>query len=290
MKLTNKANLYLLLVAAIWGVTFPLVHNAMAVVNPFLFVYIRFFFGALLLMPLAWSSLKTISPRLLTGCIILGLLNSGGYATQTIGLQTIPGARAAFITGLCVVIIPLLAPLFKLGRPTFIDIICSLICLYGLYILTGADIQKIMPGDYWVLLCAVLFALSITYLQYLYAHGKNFKALAFYQMAFTVPLPFLFSWGSNYHALLNLHAIIAVVFCTVFATTLAFYIQTKYQQHTSAPKAAIIYSMEPVFASIFGFFINGEILTRSTIMGGVLILFSLMLPAFIALGKNAFKK
>jgi drug/metabolite transporter (DMT)-like permease len=286
MSPTRKAHAYLILVTAIWGATFPFIRNAVAHVDPFLFVGIRFLLGALLLAPLLWTSLKIRSSKLLIGTIVLGLLNGIAYVAQTIGLQTVPSSRAAFITGLSVVLVPLFTPFFKLGKPNTVDLICSLICLAGLYILTGANFNAVTHGDWWVLLGAVFFACSISYLQSLSLHINNHKAIAFYQVLFTVPLPLLFTFHANYSALFYPSTIIGILFCALAATSLAFFLQAKYQPLTTAPKAALIYSLEPVFASVFGLLINGEPITRAVVFGGILILLSLMLPALLQLWRR----
>jgi drug/metabolite transporter (DMT)-like permease len=117
------------------------------------------------------------------------------------------------------------------------------------------------------------------------AHKYNdHKALAFYQILCTAPLPLLFSWQLGFphvQALLYPSVIIGILFCAIFATSLALFLQTKYQPFTTAPKAAIIYSLEPVFASLFGFLINGEAITSPVIIGGALILLSLTLPPLL---------
>lgn len=282
MKITSatKANLLLIFITAIWGATFPLIRNAVAHVDPYLFVGIRFTLGALLLLPFIRLA-KNNYRLLLIGSIFLGVINSAAYTAQTIGLQTIHSSRAAFINGLSVILVPLLMPLFKLGKPNRTDLICSVICLVGLYILTGANLDAVTKGDLWVLLGAVLFAIAIGYLQHLSTHVKDYKSIAFYQVLFTAPLPLLFSFKANFAAILVPNVIIGILFCAIAATSLAFLIQAKYQPFTTAPKAALIYSLEPVFACIFGFLINGEAITRNIIIGGILILLSLMLPALL---------
>jgi len=283
MKATTTATLYLFLVTVIWGLTFPLVHNAVAHIDPFLFVFLRFLLGAITLLPLVWVSIKKTETKLLMGSIILGIVNSAAYTTQTISLQTESAARVAFITGLCVILVPFFMPLFKLGKPRLLEIICALICLIGLYILTGANINNISVGDMWSLLCAFLFATAITYLQRLSLQVKNHKPLAFYQILFTAPLPLLFSLHANYTVILRPSVIIALLFCAIAATSIAIYLQSKYQHFVSAPKAVLIYSLEPVFASVFGVILSDEILTREIIIGGLLILFSLALSPLLQL-------
>ncbi len=285
MHPTTKANLYLVLVTVIWGLTFPLIRNAVAHIDPLTFVSVRFFIAALALVPLVWRSLNKTTGKLLFYCLILGLLNSGSYISQTIGLQTISSARAAFITGVSVIFVPFLMPLFRLGKPTRIEIICSVICLFGLYILTGANIAHITTGDKWVLLCAFCYALSVVFLKLITEQIKEYKLLTFYSILFTGPIAFLFNGHISYHALLNPSVIIGILFCSIVATSVALYLQTKYIAYTSANKAMLIFMLEPVFASIFGFMVNGEKITHNVFIGGMLIFISLILPELLQLKK-----
>lgn len=215
--------------------------------------------------------------------IILGFLNSAAYVLQTTALQTISSSRSAFITGICVIIIPFIAPLFKLGKPRAIDILCAFICFTGLYLLTGSSLKNISIGDVWGILGAVIFAFSILYLQYCSLRVEHYKALTFYQIFFTAPFPLIFAWHTNWNNLLFPSVIAGILFCAIAATSVALYIQTKYQRYTTPAKAAVIYSLEPVFASVFAFLMNGEVITSHVMEGGLLIFVSLILPAIFSM-------
>lgn len=282
MHPTTRANLYLILATAIWGVTFPLIRNAVTQIDPNLFVTVRFALATIILLPFVLKILKDTPLKLFLNCIVIGLLNAVAYISQTIGLETINSSQSAFITGLCVILIPFLAPLFKVGSIRSIDILCSAICLLGLYILTGADL-KIDTGEQWTLLSAVAFALQITYIQRMSAQLHNTKLVTFYQILFTVPLALLFSWHTDIHNLIHPDVMISILFCSILATIIVFFIQLKYQKFTTAAKTALIFSLEPVFASIFGLIINGEKLTQHVVIGGLIILFSIVLPTFVVL-------
>lgn len=285
MKASTKANLYLLFIAAIWGATFPLIRNAIAHIDPILFVFLRFGIAALLMLPLVWRSLREVSLFLLFECLLYGVITAFAYITQTIGLETINSAQSAFITTIYVILVPFLGVLFKLGKLSVVDVICSLICLTGIYILTGADFE-LNTGEWWTLIGAILFAIQIVYLQRISLQTKNYQLLTFYQLLFTTPAAFVFSYGSSYQSLTNINVIIGLIFCAIIATIVVFSIQTKYQKYTTPAKAALIFALEPVFASIFGFIINGEKLTSAIIYGGLLILTSITLPAIISFIKK----
>lgn len=285
MQLSTKANLYLLLIAAIWGTTFPLIRNAVAEINPSLFVFVRFVLAALIILPMIWRQLNKTTTTLLLNSFIFGLLNCVSYSAQTTGLQTVSSATSAFITAVYVVLVPFLAPIFKAGKLQAIDIVSSLVCLLGVYVLTGADME-LNKGVWWTLLSAVGFAFQIAYMQRLSVQIKNYRLLTFYQLLFTVPPVFLFTRGADYHPLVQTDVVIGLVFCAVFATAVVYLVQTKYQKFTTASKAALIFALEPVFAAILGYLINGETITKNIAFGGLLILFSLVIPTLIELFKK----
>lgn len=286
MKLSSKANLYLILATLMWGITFPLTRNALTEVDPFVFVSLRFAVATLVLLPSVWMLFHKTTQTILLGSLIIGGLNAAAYLCQTIGLETVHSARAAFITGASVILVPFLAPLFKLEKPSRLDLLCAGIGFIGLYILMDIRHLYFGHGDLWVFLGAIFFSLQITYLQRINLLISDYQLLAFYQLLFTVPFVFLFTKGHSFSAALQPKALIGILFCAVFATSLAYYLQNKYQKFTSAPKAALIFALEPVFASLFGVLINHEALAKTTIVGGTLLLLSLILPAIVNMKKE----
>lgn len=286
MKLSSKANLYLVLATLMWGITFPLTRNALTAVDPFVFVSLRFAIATLVLLPSVWILLHKTTHTILLSSLIIGGLNAAAYLCQTIGLETVHSARAAFITGASVIFVPFLAPLFKLGKPSRLDLLCAGIGFIGLYVLMDIKHFYLGHGDLWVFLGAIFFSLQITYLQRINLLISDYQLLAFYQLLFTVPFVFLFTKGHSFSAALQPQALIGILFCAVFATSLAYYLQNKYQKFTSAPKAALIFALEPVFASLFGVLINHEVLAKATLVGGSLLLLSLILPAMVNIKKE----
>ena len=287
MKLSSQANLYLALATLMWGITFPLTRNALTEVDPFVFVSLRFIIATLVLLPMVWCLFYKTSKPLLFGSLIIGVLNAVAYLSQTIGLETVSSSRAAFITGSSVIFVPFIAPLFKLDKPTGLDFLCALIGFTGLYVLTGLGHFHLSTGDLWIFLGTISFSFQITYLQRLTQAIRDYKLLAFYQLLFTVPFVSLLTKGHNFSTVFQPKAWIGILFCAIFATSLAYYLQNKYQKFTSAPKAALIFALEPVFASLFGFLINRELLSRTTIYGGLLLLFSLVLPSVVSIVRES---
>ena len=165
MKQTTSANIFLILCAIIWGVTFTVIKAAVVHINPSVFVTLRFVLASVCFSFLIRKKLKFTNKQLLKETLILGLFNAVVYIAQTIGLQTESSANIAFLNATNIVFIPLLMPLFQIGKPTTINIVCCFFSIIGIYILTGATFKGFTTGDAWGLLSAVGFAFSVVYLQ-----------------------------------------------------------------------------------------------------------------------------
>ncbi len=259
-----------------WGLTFPLIERAVRHVPPSEFVFWRFLLASLILLPFIAKRLSKTTRWVLLGGGVLGLLNSGIFIFQSIGLETISASRAAFITGSSVLLVPFLGPLFGMGRVHLKDVALALLCLLGLYILTGAQLASLRIGDLWVLACALCVALSLVFIQKLAHHKISYQLLTFYQIILTMPLAGLTLTHSTL-AILHGEALIALLFCALIGTALSLFLQMYGQQHTTAAKTALIFTLEPVSASIFAWLINGEAITWQVVIGGIVILSSIVL-------------
>ena len=282
MRISSKAVIALLGVTVMWGLTFPLIKNAVADIQPTAFVVLRLLVAALVMLPFVWKRLGKTTASLLLGGVILGLLNSLIYVAQSIGLKTTSSANSAFITAFSVIFVPLLSPLFRTGRPTGVDLLAGCFALLGIFILTGASFSNITHGDLWTLGCALFYALFVIFLQRTTKKGHDILLLVFYQIVFAIPLPLILSFTLHAHYVFDRSIWIAVIFCALFATCITFYLQNAFQKYISVSKAVIIYAFEPVFATIFAYIINKERISVDTIIGGVLVfsgfLISEMLP------------
>ena len=278
-------DLILLFITFCWGVTFPLIENAVDVVDPSVFVTVRFFCAALFLLPFVFKSLTKDTKKVLLAGVILGALNATTYIAQTIGLQTVNSAEAAFITGVSVVMVPFILPFFSLGKPSNKDVLGSLLCFFGLFFLVGYDFSHVNMGHIWVLLCAVSNAFTIVYLQKVTKQAISFSLLAFYQILFAAIFSTFFTVGKSYAPMLQTDVLVAMLFCALFATALTLYLQTKFQHYTTASRAAMIYCFEPVFASIAGYFVNHEIVGWQVFLGGACIFMGLIVSIRFSVNK-----
>lgn len=262
----------LLLVAFIWGATFVVVQNAIQFLPPHLFNGIRFLLAAIILSLFVQRKGKQmISMKIIKGGTFLGFFLFIGYAFQTVGLIYTTSSKAGFITGLSVMIVPILAIFFLKEKPKLIVFISAGIGTVGLYFLTLAGISKISFGDFLVFICAIGFAFHIVFTSK-YSEQHPALPLTIIQLVTVSLLSFLSSYlfenqAVSLEQILHKDVIFALLITSIFATAIAFYIQTKFQQFTSAARVAIIFAMEPVFAALTAFMVINERLTIYGLIG-----------------------
>lgn len=274
------AEFVLVTVTVFWGGTFPLVKDAIKEIPVMAFLWIRFALAAVLLF--LWAGFPTIRRLGRQGWmrgVGLGTLLFFSYAFQTFGLALTSSANAAFVTGLNVVWVPLLAgPL--LGKPAASGSRVGVVCaLMGLFMLTYHEPWQLNPGDALVLVCSLFVAFHILGLD-VWTHGHDGKALAFVQI-FTMAVlslagSLLFepvSWPRLWTPAIYR----AVIVCSVFATVYAFWAMTVFQKRTTPTRAALIYTLEPVFGALMAVFYAGERLSAVAWAGGALIVVGMMI-------------
>jgi drug/metabolite transporter (DMT)-like permease len=279
-----RADLALLMVAAVWGATFVMVKDALAFAGPFAFLTLRFWLATLLLAPvLAWAPRRAAltEPGLVRAGAVLGLLLCGGYGFQTAGLQFTTPARAAFVTGLSVVIVPLLTAGVLRKRIAAGVWLGVALATLGLALLSlgpevlagGALIQSsTLLGDLLVLGCAFVFGGHV-FMAGEYAPRMDVLTLTWVQLGTAAILATGLTLGLERPALEQLGpALPAAAFTGVFATVVAFTIQLRAQRFTPATHTALIFSTEPVFGAVFAYLLAGEVLAPAAILGCGLIL------------------
>lgn len=262
----------LVLAALLFGVTFPLVHNALKDVEPFAYLLLRFAIALVVLGPFAivLASRGTAEERrLLTRAgLLAGVLLVGGYATQTIGLETASPSTSAFITGLYVVFTPLVEGALHRKMPPLSVLVGIALATVGLYLLTGADLA-FGAGELWTLLCAVLFALWIVY-QGEYARRIHPIPFTTVQIVVVVVLCVPGTAAQGVGELTGL-AVFAAAFTGIACSSVALSLQVYGQRHIGASRAALILLTEPVFAAIAGY-VDGERLGTVELVGAAVIL------------------
>lgn len=265
--------------ALLYGVTFPLVHGALDDITPFAYLVGRFAIATLLLAPVTIPVLRSRGPErrmLLRAGITAGVILFGGYATQTIGLQYTSPSTSAFLTGLYVIITPVIESTTSRRLPRPPVLVGIAIASVGLYLLTGADVH-LGRGELFTLACAVLFAWHIVYIGG-YTHGLQPLPFATMQIGAVAVLSVAPAAHEGVGALSAL-AVFAVVFTGVACSAIALPLQLWGQQRIPATRAALILLAEPVFAGIAGY-VNGERLSAGQLAGAAAILVGIVVSEF----------
>lgn len=272
-----QADLSLLLVTAIWGTTFVLVKDATRTLPPLTFIALRFTIGFLALVVIFGPRLRHATWREVGAGAIIALFLYGGFLTQTLGLQTTPASVTAFITGLCTVMTPVVAFFLLRHRPAPNVLVGVVLATVGLGLLVLRDDFALASGDLLVLLCALFFALQIVVVGK-YAPKYDVIVLSVVQIGVVAAVAWpvaLLSEQANFAVPAQVW--LNVTFLGVVGTGLVFLIQTVAQRFTSPTHAALIFTMEPVFAAFFAYLWLGEVVAGRGFAGAALILAGMLL-------------
>ncbi len=271
-----RADSWLVVVVMIWGSTFVIVKNSLESVGPFAFVAARFWVAIPPLLIAMWLRRNALSRALLRDGVLTGFFLWAGFGTQTIGLVTTEASKAAFITGLNVVLVPLFAAFLLRQPPAWYAALGVLIATVGLGTMTLDHTLSLAPGDGWVLACAVAFAMHITAIA---RYSPRYAALPFtvvqlFTVASLASVAALFLEGDN--LLPPVSVLPTILFMGVIATALVFGLQTWVQRYTTPTHTALIFALEPVFAALFAILFVGEVLAGREWLGGALILLGMI--------------
>ena len=271
-----KADLALIGVTMIWGATFILVKEALNGVSTILFLTMRFGIAALVLWFLfrgRGAHYPRDRRRELWIGLIVGICLFSGYVLQTAGLRYTSASKAGFITGFYIVLVPVLSAAIYRRVPHPSETVGVLLATMGMGLMTLNTLRfEIGWGDLLVLGCSVAYAFHILLLGH-FSRRMSYETLAINQIATGALVGGLTFWWIETPRLTWTPQVVAALAVTsLFATALAFSIQSWAQQFTTPTRTALIFSLEPVFAWITSFVIAGELLTVRGAFGAMLIL------------------
>ncbi len=274
-----KAELILFSMTLIWGITFPLVKGAVETIPPFAFLFIRFLIAAITLYPFIKVE---VDRKTIKAGVIVGLFLFLGMATQTVGLVYTTASKSGFITGLFVIFVPFVDYLFFRTKTTFLGILGVVAAAIGIYLITNPkDGGGFNFGDFLTLLSAVCYAFQIVLIDK-YTKKHNASSIVFYQILTTVVLSIIcsFAFSESLSFKFSTQSVIALFVTGVIATTIAFMIQGKYQQQTTALRAGIIFSFEPLSALFFSYILLSETMGTTAILGGLFIVAGIIMANY----------
>lgn len=291
---TLKSNLLLLLAAAIWGFAFVAQRVGIKYVGPFTFNGVRFALGSLSLVPLILYYGRNAAGRKqqteglkydLKAGVAAGLILYMGASLQQIGLVSTSAGKAAFITGLYIVLVPILGIFLKqyLGINSWLGAIIAVIGLYFLCVTEGFSISR---GDLFVLVSAFFWAVHILVIDHFTKKADALK-LSCFQFAVCSLLSIATALLIEKITISGLlQAAVPILYGGICSVGIAYTLQVIGQKNAQPSHAAIILSMETVFASIGGWLLLNEDLGVRGYAGCALMLAGMLLAQFKDMGKN----
>ena len=277
----------LLLTAVIWGLAFVAQRAGMEHIGPFAFNGIRFALGSISLLPLIYFqkkrevSSKTVkSARLLYfGGVLAGLVLFAGASFQQIGIVYTNAGNAGFITSLYVIIVPVLGLFWKhkVNPQIWVGAILAVI---GLYFLSVTENFTISPGDGLVFISAFFWAGHVLLIAK-YSPVTNFLFFALIQFVVCAILSLVTAWFIEITTIENIRmAAIPILYGGVMSVGVAYTLQVFAQKRAHPSHAAIILSLESLFAALGGWIILNEELTFSLVIGGSLMLTGILISQY----------
>lgn len=287
-----RAEMALAVCSLLWGATFVVVRNALDHISVLLFLAVRFSLAAVLMWLFRPAGMRHVKREELLAGFALGFFMFGGYAFQTAGLQYTTPAKSGFVTGSSVVLVPLLLGIFWKRRLTFWVYGGTCAAVVGLYLLTvpgasaGVGLVRLNRGDLLTLVAAVLYAVHIILVSE-YTRRHSSAALSVLQvgacaaMAGVATVVASLSGFERVRWDWSWQLLAGIAICAIFATAIAFAVQMSAQRYTTPSHAAIIYTLEPVFAVGTSYLVIGERLGGRSLVGAVFVLAGILIAELL---------
>lgn len=297
MKKT-MADLVLISITAAWGSSFILMKNVADTVSPLAFLTLRFGVASLLLLIMFFKERKRYTKDMLLKGMVLGFLVTLSMTLQFVGLKYTTPTNSAFITSLSVVFVPILSSIVLKKAPNMSNIAGIIAAVTGLILITGfIQTKSLNPGDLLTLLCSLAVSVHILYVDK-YTKDNDAFLLGIAQCIFVFLFSYIFWFMENPYTFLSVtysrDLIVAVFITGALCTAYAYTGQVVVQKYTTPSRVAIIFTLEPVFATIYAMFIpdrfgNTHMLSSVELVGALLIIFGALVSETGAVEKFLLK-
>lgn len=277
MSEQKKAYLWLLGITLIWGCNWPLIEKAFEFIPPYTFVVVRYLGAAFIITVLFWKKLRLLNADYIKRSLIIGIPFSAGATLQMVGFEQTSIANASFITGLSVVVMPIIVLLFDKKMPTKREFVGILAAFIGVTIMTvSGSLDSVNFGDLIVLIGVVGFAFQFYFVNK-FGGGVD-----------TILLTMLIFWINGLIALpvamatdmastrFSMEIFWILAYTIVLATFIALIIQNRELPKVNPTHAVIIFLLEPVTATTLSF-LKGDPLTNNQVFGAILIVVATLL-------------
>lgn len=275
-----KADILLLTITIIWGASFILMKQSTGYIPPFTFLTYRYLLASIVLCIIFPKPMFKINMQTIKYGFIIGLVMFAGCAFQIIGLQYTSASKSGFISGLCVVLVPLILAVRYKKLPSLALTLGVAVSFTGLGLLTIDSTFTVNTGDLLTLLCAVFFAFQVIFVS---KFSPGVEPIGLTEIALLSISVLSFIPGlifENLNAVFNFQSVTGLIFTAIFCSSFAYTIQIAVQKHTTPVHAALIFMAEPVFGMIFAYVLGGEALTARGIIGCVLVFSGMLLSEF----------
>ncbi len=288
MSRSLKAHILLILITLIWGSNFVVIKNALADISPLFFNAVRMSLAAVVLAAIFYRELPRLTGGAVRSGCLVGMFLFIGNELQTSGLKYTTPSKSAFLTGVSVVLVPVLLAVFwkrGINRLTSIGVALA---FAGLYLLTvpasagaGLNLRSMNHGDLLTLGAAVVFAFHIIFIEHA-TKNHSWQQITVVQVTVTALLMILTASSSHYFAekifvVWSPRVLWGIGITGFLSLALAFAIQAWAQQFTPATHTALIFTLEPVFAWLTSFIFLGERLGARSGVGAACILAGLLI-------------
>ncbi len=292
MTNSSRADILLLLISLIWAASFIIIKYALDDVPPFLFTGLRFFLASSIGLILWGKYLRSMTIKDIQQGTVLGLIFGIGFLLQTWGLQFTTIAKSSFITGSMVIFTPIVYYLIERRPITLMQKTGVVIVTVGLWIFTDPNFTSVNRGDIATLLCALLWGVYITLTDVytsnrddILEHSARLTLLQFISTCVISSIAYLIyehSSMADFQRLVHISfttrdAFVAIVYTAVLGSVIATYIQTRWQRDSTPVKAALIFSLEPIIASLLAYLYINEQFGWREFVGGTIVLLGVLM-------------
>jgi drug/metabolite transporter (DMT)-like permease len=272
-----KAAVLLITTTFFWGVTFTLVKQALEGVDVFVFLAQRFMLAFAIILPISYFRGKRLDKRTIRQGCIMGVMLFGAYAFQTVALLYTSASNTGFLTGLNVIMVPLISSLMLRHHISGAVKCAVALSVAGLFLLCGNGSWNFNLGDLLAAICAVCVSLHLIYTGE-FARSSDYYWLTAVQLGVVALLSLIFALARHKPVFVwQPQLLVTLLICSLIATVFAFLVQTSMQRYISHTNTALIFCTEPVFAALYAWIAIDERLGFYGMIGALLILGGMIL-------------
>lgn len=272
VRSTRRSEMFLLLAVVLWSTTFALMKESLGNISPALLVLIRFAIAAAVVYVFFRSRIEFTWINLLKG-LAIGIPEYVGFILQVTGLTMTTASKNAFITGLSIVVAPVLSFLFLGEQRSWKVALALLLAVNGLWIISFGFTLRIGGmgmGDFLTLLCALAFGVQV-FLIHLFSQKESFYAATFFQLLAVAMCALVYALATKQTLVVNAISWPSLLYLAVFTTAITLLLQNRFQHDVTVAQASVIYSLEPVFATLLAVLFIGEQMGPAILVAGVLM-------------------